>query len=450
MNYYKYKKRFISLIRQFSSVKTTVKLDENVSNDISNSTIKPRYHPGRTLSKTIHVPNNIIGSIQNILEDHPAKSVIEDCKILIRYLKARLTPVEKNHINVIKREVTQEILNKYNLDTASEEKKEKLLLGLNGKIQERLKQKIYNWTPIQYNEYNSLLYLLGRFAPDYAALVRVLYEISIKDLQFKPRSLFDFGSGVGTVTWAAKNYWDKNLFEYFNVDSSAHMNDLAQLMLKGGRGTTQVNLKGVFYRQFLPANNIAYDLVVCSYSLLELPSRRARLQTILNLWNKTSQYLVVVEQGSNAGFQIVNEVREFILNIKDGINQGYVFSPCPHDASCPRILYDDTPCNFEVSYASLPLGAASKICKERYCYIVLKKGSRNEDDPQWPRIVREPLVRSRHTICRLCTKEGKLDEIIFTASKHGKVTYHCARSSKWGDLLPISVDIKEIKDDSTE
>ncbi|KAF5275177.1 hypothetical protein FQR65_LT04209 [Abscondita terminalis] len=450
MNFYK-QKRFIFLLRRLSSTKPIVKLDENVTKDINNLVFKPRYHPGRTLSRTNQVPNKIIESIQNILEDHPLKSLLEDSIILIRYLHARLPPVEHNQINTIKKEVTQEVLDKYKVDAVTDEKKDKLLLGLNSKIQFRLKQKIYNWTPIHFNEYNSLLYLLGRFAPDYAILIRIFYEINQRDVNFKPRSLFDFGSGVGTATWAAKHYWENNLFEYFNVDLSSHMNDLAQIMLKGGKGTMQVNLKGVFYRQFLPANNIAYDLVVCSYSLLELPSRRARLQTILNLWNKTSEYLVVVEQGSNAGFQIINEVRDFILNINDSNNQGYVFSPvcCPHELSCPRFLYDDTPCNFQVSYMSLPLGATSRLCKERYCYIVLKKGKRKEDDPQWPRIVREPLVRTRHTICRFCTKEGKLDEIIFTASKHGKTTYHCARSSKWGDVLPVTVDREKPKDDTS-
>lgn len=71
---------------------------------------------------------------------------------------------------------------------------------------------------------------------------------------------------------------------------------------------------------------------------------RSRLQTILNLWNKTAGYLVIVEHGTNAGFkvnrlifffykidknylQVVNEVRDYILNIKDETNKGHVFSP---------------------------------------------------------------------------------------------------------------------------
>lgn len=39
---------------------------------------------------------------------------------------------------------------------------------------------------------------------------------------------------------------------------------------------------------------------------------------------------------------------------------------------------------------------------------------------KWPRIVRPTLVRSKHTVCRMCTAEGQLKEVVATASKHGK------------------------------
>lgn len=57
--------------------------------------------------------------------------------------------------------------------------------------------------------------------------------------------------------------------------------------------------------------------------------------------------------------------------------------------------------------------------KETYSYLVLKKGPRKEKE--WPRIVREVLVRPKHSICRMCTSNGQLQEVIFTASKHGKL-----------------------------
>lgn len=37
-------------------------------------------------------------------------------------------------------------------------------------------------------------------------------------------------------------------------------------------------------------------------------------------------------------------------------------------------MTDNTPCNFEVSYLTLPIGEKSQYKHERYSYIVLKKG----------------------------------------------------------------------------
>jgi hypothetical protein len=47
---------------------------------------------------------------------------------------------------------------------------------------------------------------------------------------------------------------------------------------------------------------------------------------------------------------------------------------CPHDLPCPRLAHDTTPCNFEVSYIPLPFQGRCDAKKERYSYVVLKKG----------------------------------------------------------------------------
>ena len=51
----------------------------------------------------------------------------------------------------------------------------------------------------------------------------------------------------------ARKYWLKSLQEYFSVDSSAEMNELAKLLLKGGDTNAQLPTSGLYYRQFLSA-----------------------------------------------------------------------------------------------------------------------------------------------------------------------------------------------------
>ncbi|XP_044255953.1 methyltransferase-like protein 17, mitochondrial [Tribolium madens] len=444
-----FRKRIINyFIRRYTTkVKTQVILDENVLNNIEKNVYNPKKHPGLFKPRQIPIPEAFIRAVTNVIADYPVKGLIEDGKTLINHLRAKKPPVEKDEMGKIQRIVYQKVMEKQKIpQMETEEDRRKFQQVVDTKVHNLLKSGVYNWKPVHYTAYEALVYLMSRSAAEFSVLARIFLEIAERDPGFQPRSLFDFGSGVGTVTWAANLYWKKYIFEYFNVDSSRDMNDLAQILLQDGKGTNKISLRGVFYRQFLPATNTSYDLVVCAYTLLELPSRQARFDTILNLWNKTQKYLVIVEQGTNSGFQVVNEVRDFILHT--GV--GHIYSPCPHDKVCPRfVLNDGTPCNFEAFYFSLPIGAVSLRKSEKYSYVVLKKGERDPSDPQWPRIIRDTLVRSKHTICRMCTKNANLEEVIFTASKHGKNLYYCARASKLGDLVPVTLQKQDKENDIT-
>lgn len=129
---------------------------------------------------------------------------------------------------------------------------------------------------------------------------------------------------------------------------------------------------------------------------------------------------------------------------------------CPHALTCPRHANagDRTPCNFLAAYKPLPYGisggaatAAAEVRYEPYSYVVLEKRSSaaavepgaEDVTAAWPRLVRPTLVRSKHSVCRMCTANGRLAEIVFTQSRHGKDAYRCARSSRWGDRLPVQL-----------
>jgi ribosomal protein RSM22 (predicted rRNA methylase) len=365
----------VLLFQYTTNSKPKIVPDESVLSDIDKNVYNPKNHPGIFKPRTVTIPETFIKAVANVLEDYPAKSLIEDGQKLITHLKGKRPPVEKLERKKIEQDVYNKVLSRHNIPKLeTEENRLKFQQLIDNKVSIILKKDVYNWKPVNYDTYNALVYLMSRSAAEYAVLAKIFLEISERDPQFKPRSLFDFGSGVGTATWAANLYWKKNIFEYFNVDSSSEMNDLAQILLQSGKGTNKMELRGVFYRQFLPSANTTYDLVISAYTFLELPSRHSRLETILNLWNKTQKYLVVVEQGTNAGFQIINEIRDFILYTKDK-SDGYIFSPCPHDEVCPRFMLNDgTPCNFEVHYFTLPIGAVSRRRQEKYSYIVFKKG----------------------------------------------------------------------------
>lgn len=119
-----------------------------------------------------------------------------------------------------------------------------------------------------YDDYKSLQYLIGRSAQEYAVISRIFREIQARDPGFKPSSYFDFGSGVGTGLWAAANLWKDSIFEYFMVDPSRSMNDLADLVLRDGEENKHMDLRNVSFRQFFPASVEVSSLLFFSSKML--------------------------------------------------------------------------------------------------------------------------------------------------------------------------------------
>lgn len=439
---------FTQLIRRYGTAVPKIKVtpSENVLKDIENLSYKPRKHPGVNSIRSVSLPDNILAAIENVTEDYPIKSLYDDSVEMCNHLKNRVPQMEQDDISKLRQNIFERVFNKESdgVILSSEQDMDQFKQRVKDKVFSILKKKVYHWQSTLYDQHKSLVYLIGRAAPEYAVLMKICNEIKSRDPMFKPRSFFDFGAGIGTATWAAKFHWGNSIFEYFNVDSSAFMNDLALLLLKGGRGTKQLDDKGIFYRQFLPSNNTTYDVVISAYSMLELPNFKTRMETLVTLWNKTEHYLIIVEYGTNGGFKVINEARDFLLQMNKIQNtEGHVFSPCPHDSLCPRfLLTDKTPCNFEVKYEHL--NSSITNTRELFSYVVLKKGPKlGNESSDWPRIVRDTLVRNKHCICRVCSANGNLEELIFTAKKNGKSTYHCARSSNWGDLLPVKTELLE-------
>lgn len=110
--------------------------------------------------------------------------------------------MEKLEIDDLREQVYKRVEEKV-LNSPANEGRDKEILNqsINDKVLNILKHKVYHWTPIDYDLQTCLLYLVGRFAPEYSVLTKIFAEINQRDPEFKPRSLLDFGSGVGTVTW---------------------------------------------------------------------------------------------------------------------------------------------------------------------------------------------------------------------------------------------------------
>lgn len=85
------------------------------------------------------------------------------------------------------------------------------------------------------------------------------------DPSFQPKSLFDFGSGVGTTLWAAMELWPEEICEYLAVDISAEAADVANLLLRRGDENIRPIFENTLTRQFLPVSS--HVIYTAPYSL---------------------------------------------------------------------------------------------------------------------------------------------------------------------------------------
>lgn len=350
----------------------------------------------------------------------------------------------------------------FKLHEESYQAREELARLIDGKVEERRR----DWRYYEYDERAAHLYMATRLAPNYACLRTVMQEIRDLDPSFEPKSVLDFGSGMGTTVWSANETWPNKVNEFMNVDISKEQEHLCEYLLRGGRERGE-SLPDVIHRQYLPSSNRAkYDLVVAAFSLLELPNMELRVQTIENLWNKTNDILVIVERGNKGGFATVNEARNLVLDLggydttrrvlmspetmlrsKFTPPSAHVLAPCSHELVCPRLQMPSKKridiCRFRIVFEPLELGEKKPgFIAEEFSYVVLRKGQYRDYFPEstsrWPRAV-EKKKRASGQIChKLCCPDGNLAEVVIT-KKYGKAAYEIGKSCDWGDIVPISV-----------
>jgi len=233
------------------------------------------------------------------------------------------------------------------------------------------------------------------------------------------------------------------------VDKSKHMNDLARLILEAGSSSRTGALlpSGLSFRLQLPSTvTLKYDLVLSSNSLLELPSAQERLSTIDSLWQRVEEggYLVITDTGTNAGFHVIAEARDYLNQIsrlateQEEESAGHCVSPCPHDSPCPRHSLDSIPCNFPVrfrnfSFSDLP---SDQVHTEYVSYLVYKKAVRTEQS--LPRILETPVRTKTSIYCRLCTNTGHLQEVL-ARKKDDDDLFQLGKKLRWGDMMPVKL-----------
>ncbi|XP_066133420.1 ribosome assembly protein METTL17, mitochondrial [Saccopteryx bilineata] len=394
-----------------------------------------RRHPGILRLPRVRLPQALTDAAQLLLLENSVPSVEKQVQALTNYLWSRHLPIEPEELQ--RRAVQLEKKFLENPDLSQTEEK------LRGAVLRVLRKTTYHWQQLSYTEGLSLVYMAARLDGGFAAVSRAFHEIQTQIPEFQPQTLMDFGSGTGSVTWAAHSIWGQSLREYVCVDSSAAMLNLAEKLLKGGSENGEPYIPGVFIRQFLPVSpKVQFNVVVSAFSLSELPSKADRTEVVQTLWRKTSDFLILVEHGTKAGHSLLMEARDLVLKGKEKSpldpRPGFVFAPCPHELPCPQLTASKPlACSFSQAYHPIPFSWNKKPKEEKFSMVILARGS-PEEAHRWPRITQPVLKRPRHVHCHLCCPDGRAQHAVITARRHGRDLYRCARVSSWGDLLPVT------------
>ncbi|XP_075541111.1 ribosome assembly protein METTL17, mitochondrial-like isoform X1 [Dermacentor variabilis] len=432
----------ICSVRPITKASNAVSLPSDLSEALDTSEMKHRNHPGARKRKQVKLPEKLIDAANTVLETQNMTHLREAAVVIRNQLWSRHLPIENDELRARAMNIEKDLYG-YTLERMSPEERDYVEEDVKERVFEKLKKRIRLWKPMKYDDFGARSYLVTQLAADYAAVHDVFHEIRHLNPAFTPASMMDFGSGLGSCFWAARSIWPKYFQEYFSIDISNEMHGLARLLATGGNANGQVKFRSFFQREFLPATDkIAFDLVVSAFSLMELPNAVQRLETVASLWGKTNGLLVLVENGTQAGHKAVAEARDFILMIsKDGGQEpAQVLAPCPHDLDCPRETQAlGIPCTFEARYEEPFLTQKKHPAASRYSYVVLQRPGEIAKAREWARVIRPVLRRSRHAVCRVCCKDAQLREFVFTRKKHGRHVYRLARSSEWGDQLPLDI-----------
>ncbi|XP_066929253.1 ribosome assembly protein METTL17, mitochondrial-like [Clytia hemisphaerica] len=456
---------------------------------------RDRDHDGFLNIGLVNLPAPLKESLKVFYSVHPKKRLTEDGMRLTRHLRNRGRPTNstwtkyksqnKGSKKILRQEVKQfsleeavkaglvdsDVSLQQREETNNETEDVEEDIGGETKPEKRqkgpTKPKSTEYSVVRYGARETTAYVASQSNTVYAATYRALSEIKKRVPEYNPKTLLDFGSGTGMTVWAASELWRKSIKEYQCVDVSERMNDTGEFLLRGGDDRKlPLKVPNVYFKRFLPiSNQLMYDVVVSSYSLTELPFRSQRAQAIRSLWNKTNDFLVIVEPGNNEGFDATLQARQFLLRSleeefmeddydsgwdsiqgEQNRSDGYIFAPCPHEETCARTYVEtrDQPCNF-YQKTEIPFALRNTNMKrygyagERFSYLILRKGRNNmqTDDEGWTRILKEPKSRNRHIICELCCSNGNIEKHVVTKNKDPyvyKALRHCLHQ---GDRMPL-------------
>ena len=268
----------------------------------------------------------------------------------------------------------------------------------------------------------ALAYAVTRMPATLAAARTVFRELRARTGDLPVTTLLDLGAGPATTLWAAACELPA-LTRATLVEPNRAMTTLGQQLLVGTSVLAGVETTWQVEPPAVTPTEGSYDLVISGYVLTELDiSERAAV--VAQAWQACRHAVVVILPGSVAGFGVLLDVRQQLLELG-----ATVIAPCPHADACP--LPDGDWCHFgaRLNRSSLHRrlkGGALPYEDEKFSYLV---ATRDVGAPAMARVLRRPVMANRRVALKLCRVDGLRDE---TVTRSHREAYRVARKVEWG------------------
>uniref|UniRef100_A0A0K0ECH7 Methyltranfer_dom domain-containing protein n=1 Tax=Strongyloides stercoralis TaxID=6248 RepID=A0A0K0ECH7_STRER len=436
------------------------------------------------------------------------KQLQHEADVLHEKISQRRFPASKAIMlaarNVVLKRIKESESNEVDGDVYGNKIKEGHKEYFNSKVAKELRQINYNWKPLVFdNVEKAAAYALGLLSSNYSEVYRVLCEFD--DNKFVPETVLDFGSGIGGSFWACNEKFGDAVKEYTLIDSNPIISNFAMdIMRSGNSKDVFVHPNVNFRRSFVPSLQTKYDLVIAHRSLIEFPNPDTRMELVKSLWERTNKYLIFIDSHMEDSFDAILEARDYIIKggktidyskfesiinehgilnnkiheimnnnkisdfekyylikskIPENINlptilePGHVFSPCPHDKSCPKQELRESrkySCNFSIKYKDIRAdGKKTKLLNgtgnTSFSYVILQKGDRERGKEFNPRLIKY-IKANKHYTCHGCTSFFGIQQ--FVVSKKNQHIYQLTKGLSHGDKIPYKIDVeKNLKND---
>lgn len=266
-------------------------------------------------------------------------------------------------------------------------------------------------------------YLTARMPATYAAVGRVLSQVSAIAEGFAPRSILDVGAGPGTASWAALAQWPE-IAAVSMIETDVRFANLARELAAASEIPTLS--AATILKAKLGENTSKAELVIAAYVFAELEERAAG-EAALKLWAQAEQMLVIIEPGTPRGFARIRNARAALLAAG-----AHIIGPCTHSNSCPMSGKDW--CHFTQRLARSREHMHAKAASvpfedESFSWVAV---SRQKYELPHARIVAPPVTTKINTTLKLCSASALT--IVQIASRD-KSAYKLAKKLEWGDTF---------------